>query len=58
VSSENPNELRSEIHSTSDTGILGGGTLESSPVRGKFYKFINFLFRDEYHCQNAWKNLT
>jgi hypothetical protein len=29
MSSENPNELRSEIHSTSDTGILAGGTLES-----------------------------
>jgi len=29
MSSENPNELRSEIHSTSDTGILTEGTLES-----------------------------
>ena len=29
MSSENPNLLRSEIHSTSDTGVLGGGTLES-----------------------------
>lgn len=29
MSSENPNLLRSEIHSTSDTGVLAGGTLES-----------------------------
>jgi hypothetical protein len=29
MSSENANLLRSEIHSTSDTGVLGGGTLES-----------------------------
>ena len=32
MSSENPNELRSEIHSTSDTGVLAGGTLESRVV--------------------------
>ena len=28
------------------------------PVRGKFYKFINLLFRDKKHCEDAWKNLT
>lgn len=31
---------------------------EGFPIKGKFYKFINFLFQDKYHCQNAWKNLT
>jgi len=31
---------------------------EDRPIKGKFYKFINFLFQDKYHCQNAWKNLT
>ena len=29
MSTENPNLLRSEIHGTSDTGILGNGTFES-----------------------------
>ena len=29
MSSENPNELKSEIHSTLDAGVLAGGTLES-----------------------------
>lgn len=29
MSSENPHLLEKEIHSTSDTGILAGGTLES-----------------------------
>ena len=31
---------------------------EGLPIRGKFYKFINFLFQDKYHCQNALKNFT
>jgi len=31
---------------------------EQRPIKGHFYRAVNFLFRDLNHCQNAWLQKT
>ena len=31
---------------------------EQRPIKGKFYRAVNLLFRDPDHCQNAWRQKT
>ena len=31
---------------------------ENRPFLKHLHKFVNLLFNDSNHCQNAWKNMT